>query len=106
LALALTVYAHLSGAWIPFAIWFLAPDLAFAAYLFGPRAGATAYNVTHSYAGPALLALAGIAWAPALVEAALIWASHVAFDRMLGYGLKSRAGFTQTHLGPIGHAAS
>ena len=33
---------------------------------------------------------------------ALIWAAHIGFDRLLGYGLKYGAGFGFTHLGRIG----
>ena len=33
---------------------------------------------------------------------ALIWAAHIGFDRMLGYGLKYPTGFGDTHLGAIG----
>jgi hypothetical protein len=33
---------------------------------------------------------------------ALIWAAHVGFDRMLGYGLKYPTAFGDTHMGRIG----
>jgi hypothetical protein len=36
----------------PLPAFFLAPDLAFAAYLGGPRVGAVAYNLTHTYVVP------------------------------------------------------
>ena len=32
----------------------------------------------------------------------LIWIAHIAFDRMLGLGLKYPEGFRFTHLGPVG----
>jgi hypothetical protein len=102
LAVALALYAHISGNWVAFAVLFLAPDLAMFGYLAGPRLGAISYNATHSYVGPAVAALLGLAAAPALLAPALIWAAHIAFDRMLGYGLKSRGGFGLTHLGPVG----
>jgi len=80
----------------------LAPDLAMAGYAFGPKAGARAYNLAHTYLAPALLALPGL-WAfPALLPVACIWIAHIGFDRALGYGLKSRASFRLTHLGRIG----
>jgi hypothetical protein len=103
LAVAVTLYAHVSGAWGIFALTFLAPDLAMLGYLFDRRLGAAAYNATHSYAGPAVLALAGLSFASSALPFALIWAAHIGFDRALGYGLKSNAGFRYTHLGPIGH---
>ena len=51
------------------------------------------------------LALAPVAL-PVALPFALIWAAHIGFDRTLGYGLKSDAGFAQTHLGRIGRAAA
>jgi hypothetical protein len=103
LALALLLYAHVSGAWLTFAVCFLAPDLALLGYLVSARTGALAYNATHSYIGPAAAALAGLTIAPAVLPYAVIWAAHIGFDRALGYGLKSRDGFRFTHLGRIGH---
>jgi hypothetical protein len=100
LALAGLLYARGGHSWLLFAALFLAPDLSFAAYLAGPRAGAWAYNAAHSYVGPALAAGAALLGGrPAVV--ALIWAAHVGFDRALGYGLKYPSGFGDTHLGPL-----
>ena len=98
LVLAVALFTQLSGQWGLFAMVFLAPDLAFAFYLCGKQAGAIAYNLTHSYAGPLLLAGLAFTIAPAVLPYALIWAAHVAFDRTLGYGLKYRTGFADTHL--------
>ena len=83
--------------------FFLAPDLAMLAYLAGPRAGAIAYNLAHTYA----LALAAHARRFSRRRAAaaagdLIWIAHIGFDRALGYGLKYSSGFGDTHLGRIG----
>jgi len=110
LAAALFLYAQSGAPWKWFFILFLAPDLAFAAYAFGARAGALGYNTTHSTLGPFLLAFAsqldlvapGFAHMPALLPLALIWFAHVGFDRALGYGLKYGSGFSDTHLGAIG----
>lgn len=106
LAATLILFARSGTDWKLFAILFLAPDLAFAFYLFGPRAGAVAYNITHSTIGPFLLALASQAnvlqGGPVLLPIAFIWFAHVGFDRALGYGLKYASGFSDTHLGAIG----
>jgi hypothetical protein len=102
--LALALFAHVSGAWITFALCFLAPDVALLGYLISTRTGALAYNLTHAYVGPALAALAGLTLAPAVLPFAMIWFAHIGFDRALGYGLKSRDGFRFTHLGLVGHA--
>ena len=52
----------------------------------------------------ALSMLAGLALGPLAFGLAAIWAAHIGFDRLLGYGLKLETGFEQTHLGPIGKA--
>ena len=36
---------------------------------------------------------------PALFTPALIWAAHIGFDRLMGYGLKYETAFGATHLG-------
>ena len=89
--------------WWLYAALFFAPDVSFAAYLAGPKAGAIAYNAVHTYALPAVLALAWLATgSPWLVWTALVLAAHIGFDRMLGYGLKHASDFRDTHLGRIG----
>jgi hypothetical protein len=99
LALAAGLYAHLIGDWRMFAILFLAPDVAFAAYLFGPRIGALGYNAVHSPIGPVALAAAAVMLNVHLALAvALIWLAHIGFDRALGYGLKYATAFGDTHL--------
>ena len=105
LAGAAAIYAHSSGDWKLFAILFLAPDLSFLSYIFGPRAGAAAYNFAHSLIAPIILGGAALGANAALpLTIALIWVAHIGFDRALGYGLKYASGFGDTHLGHIGHA--
>jgi Domain of unknown function (DUF4260) len=92
-----------------FAALILAPDLSFLAYLAGPRIGAVVYNGVHTLLGPILVALWGLTFAtdqPFYFAVSLVWAAHIGFDRMLGYGLKYPDGFAFTHLGRIGRAAS
>lgn len=93
------------SAWL-FAALFLVPDVSFAAYLVGPRAGAIAYNSLHSTIGPLLMAGFGFFWSNLFFETvAAIWLAHIGFDRALGYGLKYASGFHETHLGRIGRQA-
>ena len=98
LALAVLVFARGGHSWMLLAILFLAPDLSFLAYLAGPRAGAMAYNAVHSYVGPAVAAGAALLTGRPPVLAC-IWAAHIGFDRLLGYGLKYPTAFGDTHLG-------
>jgi hypothetical protein len=102
---AAVVYWKLGYGWPMFLILFLAPDLSMLGYLAGRRVGASAYNLAHSYVGPVVLAAVGAFLRPDLwwtAPVALIWAAHVGFDRMLGYGLKYGTGFGDTHLGRVG----
>lgn len=102
-AVSIAAYAVLGGGWAFFLVLILVPDLSMLAYLKGARTGAFIYNAMHSAVGLALLALVGLALGPTLLlSLALIWSAHIGFDRALGYGLKSAAGFSVTHLGRIG----
>jgi hypothetical protein len=99
-------YASSGHGWGRFALLFLLPDLSFVGYLAGPALGAVVYNLAHSYVLP--LAVAGVSATsrPELLPLAAIWLGHIGFDRMLGYGLKYRTAFGDTHLGPIGRGPS
>jgi len=106
LAVCAVLYGRAGGKWWAFAVFFFAPDIAMAGYLAGSRFGAYAYNSVHSYVGPALLGLISLGRFRFGVCAALLWAAHIGFDRMLGYGLKYPTGFGDTHLGKIGKQAA
>jgi hypothetical protein len=101
----LAVFWAMGGSWLLFAVLVLAPDLFMLGYLAGPRIGAFAYNLVHALIGPVLLA--GLAWvleSNIAMQIALIWAFHIAVDRVLGYGLKLPTSFQDTHLGRIGRS--
>lgn len=97
LGYAKVLHAH----WLFFALFFLVPDLSLLGYLAKTHLSFAAglYNTAHSYALPALLALA--AWKTAVPWAApiaVIWIAHIAFDRLLGFGLKYPEAFKPTHI--------
>ncbi|QDZ12322.1 DUF4260 domain-containing protein [Devosia ginsengisoli] len=104
LGLGVAAYIWLGQSWWVFALLFLVPDIAMLGYLRSPRFGALTYNLVHTYAAPALLALSGLAVGPLAYGLAAIWTAHIGFDRLLGYGLKLETGFEHTHLGLIGKA--
>jgi Domain of unknown function (DUF4260) len=99
--LIVLVYARETVGWWPVVVFGLAPDLP----LFlgagrglekgqlHPRA-VPLYNLVHRFWGPAALgALALVASLPAAwLVGALAWATHVAVDRAVGYGLRTRDG--------------
>jgi len=99
------LYSFSGQPWWLFAVLFLAPDLSMLGYLGGPRVGAVAYNLVHSWAVAAALAVAGWhLWGDdsLLLSLALILGAHIGLDRALGYGLKLPTGFHDTDLGRIG----
>jgi hypothetical protein len=100
-AIVLEAAKHGTGYW-QIAAFALGPDLA----LFYGASGGLAkgqlhpravglYNLAHRFWGPLLLAtLASFDFvAVGFLIGALAWALHVAFDRALGYGLRTRDGF-------------
>ncbi|PUE07278.1 hypothetical protein B9Z51_13905 [Limnohabitans sp. T6-5] len=103
LLLALTLYQVQGFSWMTFGLWFFLPDAAILVYVLGnERVGMWAYNMTHSTLGAGLLALLGLGLdVPMLLQASLIWFSHIGLDRALGFGLKFPLGFRVTHLGVL-----
>jgi hypothetical protein len=100
---ALAAYSRFGLGWWAFALFFFAPDSTFLGYLAGPKAGATIYNLVHTYVGAIACLAAGLALpAPIILSAGIIWCAHIGLDRALGYGLKYPDGFGVTHLGRIG----
>ena len=112
LAVCAVLYGRSGGKWWVFLACFFLPDLSMLGYLGGSRVGSTVYNCVHSYAGAALLGLISLGRFRIGVFAALIWAAHIGFDRLLGFGLKYPFAFGATHLrgqgartSAIGHEA-
>jgi hypothetical protein len=99
LTLTLFAYQHLHYSWLLFAILFLTPDLFMLGYLVNTRLGAATYNLAHTLTLPFALLLASYLEHWRLTTAlTLIWMAHIAFDRLLAYGLKYPSDFKDTHL--------
>ncbi len=99
LAASCFAYWKLGGSWGYFALLFFAPDLSMMGYLAGRKIGAVSYNSAHTYLTPAGLAAAAyVADGTKWLWVAAIWAAHIGFDRLLGYGLKYSTSFKDTHL--------
>ena len=96
---ALALYVDSGYGWLAFALLILAPDLSALGYLAGPRVGALTYDLAHTYAWPVALGVGGVlAESGTATQLALIWATHIGVDRLVGYGLKYPTGFKDTHL--------
>ena len=85
LAVALFCYQQIHASWLLFGLLFLVPDLSMIGFAAGVRMGAAAYNLVHTEVLPVLLGIAS-AWThhSRALAIALIWASHIGFDRLLG----------------------
>ena len=96
----LILYREVGASWWLFALLFLVPDLSLLPYVRGVGTAAAAiYNGVHTYAIPVLLFIVGLMVESSSVTAvALIWAAHIAFDRLLGFGFKYPEAFKDTHL--------
>jgi hypothetical protein len=100
LAALLAVLVAGPGGWWQLAAFGLGPDVAlFAGAGAGlakgqlhPRA-VPLYNLLHRFWGPLALGLVALLLSPAFTCGALAWGFHVAIDRALGYGLRTREGF-------------
>jgi hypothetical protein len=103
LAGAVVVYSQMHFSWVLFAVLFFAPDLFMVGYFANPRMGAAVYNLGHLVAVPVVLF--GLGWwlgRRDLEAVGIIWFSHIAFDRLLGFGLKYPGAFKDTHLQHVG----
>jgi len=103
LALCLLVYTYarfFPHHWIFFALLFLFPDLSLVGFMRGnTRTAAACYNLMHAYIFPLLAgAWAWRAGSALWMRFNLIWLAHIAFDRLLGYGLKYPGVFKTTHV--------
>jgi len=96
---SILLYNHLHLSWLLFALLILVPDLSMLGYLLNPRTGSALYNLGHVLFLPLPLFLVAYArhWS-FLMTISLIWISHIALDRLLGFGLKYPAHFKDTHL--------
>ena len=99
LALAIVLYGSSGRSWWLLVALLPAPDLGLLGYLRSKRAGAVAYDLTHTYLPPAILAVVGVVTGSGLAVAlALVWFAHIGMDRALGLGLQYPDGSGRTHL--------
>jgi len=99
LAMAAVLYGRQRQSWWLFVALLAVPDLGLLGYLAGARAGAVAYDLTHTYLPPAVLGLGGVLGGSGLaVSVALIWFGHIGMDRALGLGLRYPDRLRHSHL--------
>lgn len=99
---AIAAYATTGGSAWMFLVLLFVPDISMVGYLKDTRLGALLYNLGHFYALPAAVIALGLAADHTLtLQIGLIWLTHIAMDRMIGYGLKYPTHFKDTHLGRV-----
>ena len=99
---AILMYRELGASWWMFGLLFLVPDVSMVGYFSGTAIGAVTDNAVHTYTLPILLYSGGLltergGW----MAISAIWAAHIGFDRVLGYGLKYPEAFKATHFGRV-----
>lgn len=95
---SIMIYAKLGFSWWTFGLLFLTFDISMIGYMLSPKIGAYLYNAVHTYIAPFLLIGAWyFSQNNTALCVALIWFSHIAMDRAIGYGLKLQE-FKSTHL--------
>ncbi len=100
LMIVLTYKSTYSLWWILIGFPFI--DICMVGYLFGPKSGALAYNLIHNATIPTLLISIGVLTSNGILSViGYVWVFHSAFDRILGYGLKHKHSFNETHMGKI-----
>lgn len=98
--IGLAVYHHSGHSWLTFALLFFVPDAGAIGYAASHKLGSTLYNLTHWLVWPLALGAFGILHDHAMAQMiAMIWVTHVAFDRMLGWGFKNGGSFYETGMG-------
>ncbi|HEX7265537.1 MAG TPA: DUF4260 family protein [Candidatus Dormibacteraeota bacterium] len=98
--LAVAAVVTRSSSWLLLIVFAIAPDLSLLGGV-GPglergqiRPSAVPfYNAVHRFWAPAVLTAVALLVAPAWLAAGLAWIAHIAFDRSLGFGLRSPEGF-------------
>ena len=102
--LGIFVFSQLDFDWWWFLVLFFSPDFGMLGYLFNTKIGAFTYNLFHHRGLAILIWFLGFYLQNEVFQLiGVILFSHVAFDRILGYGLKYEKGFKFTHLGEIGN---
>ena len=97
--LGIYIYFASGYSWWIFLLLLFVPDISMAGYMINTKIGAYLYNASHTFIAPLLLLLVGIMFSmDSLLMVGLIWMVHIGMDRMMGYGLKYKTHFKDTHI--------
>lgn len=97
--LSLYAYYVIDAGWLLFVITWLLPDIGMIGYLKDKKFGSLSYNFTHTYLFSLGLIVVGYLLSNVTISAlGVTFTSHIALDRFLGFGLKYKSGFKDTHI--------
>ena len=96
------VYLYLEfPVWL-FFLLLLLPDLSILGYLVNGTIGTTLYNFVHHLSLPTIIIILIILLdSMSYLAFPIIWIAHILLDGALGYGLKYKESFKETHLQKI-----
>lgn len=98
--LGLWLYSQSGYSWLVFIMLFFLPDVGSVGYLKNHKLGSTLYNLTHWLLWPLALGTYGLITNHDTAKMiAIIWITHICFDRMLGWGFKTGGSFYETGMG-------
>lgn len=100
-AFAISFYIYMQ---LDFPIWLffallLVPDITMIGYVINEKIGATVYNIGHSFILPLLFVMGYFYFSKDfLLIISIVWLAHIFMDRLLGFGLKYKESFNNTHI--------
>lgn len=98
--LGVFLYHKTGYSWTTFALLFFLPDAGAIGYVKSHKLGSSLYNLTHWIIWPLMLGTIGLLTDHNIAKmVAIIWITHVMFDRMLGWGFKTGGSFYETAMG-------
>jgi len=104
LSLILINQLSLTFHWWVWILIFLLPDFSMLGYAFNNKTGALVYNLFHHQLTAVLVWFAGFLLQDEVLQlSGLVLLGHSSLDRVMGFGLKTKAGFKFTHLNTQGN---
>ncbi|HYG37339.1 MAG TPA: DUF4260 domain-containing protein [Cytophagales bacterium] len=101
--LCIYFFSLMDYSWWLFPALILVPDVGLLGYAHNAKTGAIVYNIFHHKGIAILVGAFGILLNnQEVILTGIILFAHSSMDRMLGFGLKYKSSFDDTHLGSIG----
>lgn len=97
-----SIYIFLDFSVMWFFLLLFLPDISILGYLINENIGVKLYNLAHHLSLPmAIFTIALLSNTAIYMLISLIWIAHIFLDRAMGFGLKYRHSFKETHIQKI-----